>query len=72
MRMAPWGPPQRETRDVPNTMENHIDAIKEAFLAKEWDLLDFLHLHDLLKYECESYLKKLLTSLQLKIIALIT
>ena len=49
--------------------------IKEAFLAKEWNSfhlfgkkLDYLHLKDLLTYECGLYLKQPLTPPQHKII----
>ena len=47
----------------------------EAFLAKEWNplhlskkKLDYLHLKEFLKYECELYLKEPLTPPQCKII----
>ena len=50
--------------------------IKEAFLAKEWnsfhllgEKLDYLHLKNFLKYECELYLRQPLTPPQCKTIA---
>ena len=50
--------------------------MKEAFLAKEWNSfhlsrkkLDYLHLKDFLKYECELYSEQPLTPPQHKIIA---
>ena len=51
------------------------DAIMEAYLVKEVNAshflvkkLDHLHLKDVLKYECEFYLKRPLTPTQCKII----
>jgi len=48
---------------------------KKVFLGKEWNFfhllgnkLDYLHLKDFLKYECELYLKQPLTPSQHKII----
>ena len=45
-----------------------FDKIKEAFIVKYWSSfhllgkeLDYLHLKDFLKYECELYLKQPLT-----------
>ena len=53
--------------------------IKEAFLAKEWNTfhscgkkLDYLHLKNFLKYECELNLKQPMTPPQCKIIVLTT
>ena len=52
----------------PTTSKFVFYHIKEAFLAREWNSfhflwkkLDFLHLKDFLKYECELYLKQPLT-----------
>ena len=46
-----------------------FDDIKEVFLTKEWNSfhflgkkLDYLHLKNFLKYECEVYLKQPLTN----------
>ena len=51
------------------------DDVKEVFLAKERNSfhlfgkkLDNFHLEDFLKYECELYLKQLLTPLECKTI----
>ena len=51
------------------------DGIKKAFLTKEWNSfhlsgkkLNYLHLKDFLKYECELYLKQPLAPPQCKII----
>jgi hypothetical protein len=54
-----------------------FDDLKEASLGtKEWNSfhlswkkLDYLHIKDVIKYECESYLKQPLTPPQYKIIA---
>lgn len=54
---------------------NKFDALKEDFLAKECNFFQlmgkkvyYLHGNDFLNYECELYLKKLLTPTQHKIV----
>jgi len=76
MWKASWGLSHWETHDNPTTSKITFNDIKEAFLAKEWNSfhlsgkkLDYLHLKDFLKYECELYLKQPLTPPQRKIIA---
>ena len=71
-----WGLSHGKTHDNPTTSKTTYVDIKEAFLAKEWNSfhlfekkLDYLHLKDFLKYECELYLKQSLTPPQRKIIA---
>ena len=56
------------------TKTTYVD-IKEAFLVKEWKSfhffgkkLNYVHLENFLKYECELYLKQPLTPPQHKII----
>ena len=70
-----WGLSHWETHDNPTTSKMAYDDIKEVFLAKEWksfrllgEKLDFLHLNDFLKFECELYLKQPWTPPQHKII----
>ena len=64
------------THDNPITSKTTCDDVKEVFLAKEWNSfhfsrkkLDYIHLKDFLKYECESYLKQSLTPPKCKIVA---
>ena len=71
-----WDLCHRETHDNPTTSKTTYDVIKEVFLAKEWNSfhlygkkLDYLHLKDFLKYECELYLKQPLTLAWRKVIA---
>ena len=59
----------------PHQETTYVD-VKEVFLAKEWNSfhlfgkkLDYPHLKDFLKYECELYLKQPSTPPQRKIIA---
>ena len=59
-----WGLSHWETYDNSTTLKNVLDDIKEVFLAKDWNSfhlswkkLDYLHLKDFLKYECELYWK---------------
>jgi hypothetical protein len=56
---------QQESHDNPTTSKIALDDIKEVFLAKEWNSfhlsekkIDYLHLKDFLKYECELYSKQ--------------
>ena len=58
-----------ETHDDPTTSKITLDDTKELIFAKEWNSfhlsgknIDYLHLKDFLKYECELYLKQPLTS----------
>ena len=71
MWKASWGLSHWKTHANP-TLKITLDDIKESILAKElhlsWKKLDYLHLKDSLKYDCELYLKQSLTSSQLKII----
>jgi hypothetical protein len=69
--LSHWG-----TYDNPTTSKTTYVDIKEAFLAKEWNSfhlygknLDYLHLKNFRKYECELYLKQPLTPPQCNIIA---
>jgi hypothetical protein len=55
-----WGLSHWETHDNPTTSKTICVGIKEGFLAKEWNSfhllrkkLDYLHLKNFLKYECE-------------------
>jgi hypothetical protein len=72
---ASWGLPKSETLDIPTPPKITVDAIKYAFLAKEWNSfqltrrrLDYLNLKKLPNYECALYLKQPLTPPQCKII----
>ena len=60
--------PHWETHDNPTTSKTTSVDIKEDFLAKEWNSfhlhgkkLDYPHLKDFLKHECQLYLKQSLT-----------
>ena len=60
---ASWGLPKWETLDIPTPPKNTFDAIKHAFIGKEWNSfhvlgkkLDYVHPKDFLNYECESLL----------------
>ena len=70
-----WGLSHWETDDNPTTLKIVYVDITKVFLAKKWNSfhlygkkLDYLHLKDFLKYECELYLKQPLTPSQHKII----
>jgi hypothetical protein len=54
-----WNLCHQGTHDNPTTSKTTYDVIEEVFLAEEWygKKLDYLHLKDFLKYECELYLK---------------
>ena len=72
---ATWGLSHWETHNNPTRSKMAFDDVKEAFLAKEWNSfyfswkkLNYLHLKDFLKYECEVYLKQPLAPPQHKII----
>ena len=74
MWMTSWGVSHWETHDNPTTSKTLYVDIKEAFLVKGWNSfhlstnkLDYLHLKEFLKYECELYLKQPLTPPQCKI-----
>ena len=60
-----WGLSYWETYDIPTPPKYTSNALKQAFLAKEWnpfnlkrEKIDFLRLKEFLKYYCELYLKK--------------
>ena len=75
MWKASWDLYHWETHDNPITSKITLDDTKEDFLAKEYysfyqsqKKLDYLHLKNFLKYECELYLKQPLTPPKCKII----
>ena len=72
---AQWGLPQWKTHDILTLPKTTFGALKETFLAKEWNSfhlmgkkLYYVHFEDFLNYECELYSKQQLTPPQPKII----
>ena len=70
-----WDLSHWKIRDNQTKSKRAFDDIKVVFLTKEWNSfhfsgmkLDYLHLKDFLKYECELYQRHLLSPPQDKII----
>lgn len=75
MRKASWNLPHWEAHDISTSSNTTFNALMEAFLVKECKFshlmgkkLYCLHRNDFLNFECELYLKKLMTPTQRKII----